>query len=243
MTEIAVTLVRSALDSEARDKTRCGIGIAIGKTAENSVFVTSVLEGGAAENAVEIGDQMITVNGREVLSMAMEEIIEQLTGKEGSTVTLGLLRSHQKNHITDSNPSAILQITNAAPPTANLSTAHQTAAAECPMNGLPTRPSDDPTHDHEPSSTASTDEIALRFNLLRRSRTESAPDATPRARDPARAGIGASFTLCPRGYAVITAIADLSEDGGGSRLRPGDLIVAVDELFAYCLLCDKVLAV
>ncbi len=114
-----------------------------------------------------------------------------------------------------------------APPQTIQSRDQLSEAGDGRSNGLHTKIQGESAHEHEPSSTTSTDETALRFILQRKSRND-APDATPRARDPARAGIGASFTLCPRGYAVITAIANPAEDGLGSRLCPGDLIVAVD---------------
>jgi C-terminal processing protease CtpA/Prc len=205
---------------------KCGVGLTIGKTAQNSVLITSIQAGGPAQGTVENGDQLLRVNGKEVSLMALETIISQLTGEEGSVVTLELLRDEEKEPSLHSQ-SLSTTASNGRRHVANSNPFenHQNAAKlalECsPGGGRPAVTS---------FEDLSAEDEVVRLVLHRKIRQDPGPAQPGRSPNSAgRVGVGASFVLSPAGEALITAV-DGSPPLAGSAagLRPGDRIIAVD---------------
>ncbi len=69
-----------------------GIGVTI-LQQDDKFIVNGVLPGAAAEKAgIKAGDVFVTVDGRDVTGMALEELTSIVRGPVGTTVTLGLYR-------------------------------------------------------------------------------------------------------------------------------------------------------
>ena len=72
-----------------------GVGLLIEQEeGSDDVVVTRVTTGGAAakEGTVEVGDKLVTVDGRPVAGMHMPYIFKIVAGPAGSSVALGMRR-------------------------------------------------------------------------------------------------------------------------------------------------------
>lgn len=231
MRVLVAKLVRKGLDCDFRNRSKCGIGLTIGMSAQKSIFVTSILAGSAADGTVENGDQLLRVNGADVNSMSLDAIISHLTGEEGTSVTLELLRK-EDNNSSQVDAQSISATSNGCynaaysnPPEHGHTSVDQAQESQAQAisnvgSGV----------DLEEGRLGRSEIEALRLVLHRKNRPAVGfmpPDRS--AESAGRVGVGASFALNARGEALVTAVEGPAGAGGaGAGLRPGDLIVAVD---------------
>nr|WP_106783689.1 S41 family peptidase [Lysinibacillus timonensis] len=83
------------------DQTTVGIGVVIEKH-EKGILILDVIENGSAINyGVEDGDIITAVNGQSVADMTTEQVSSLIKGKEGTSVTVTLLKADgSKNTVT-----------------------------------------------------------------------------------------------------------------------------------------------
>ena len=80
--------------TNAINNTTTGIGVTIEEHA-NGIQIVSTVEGGAAEQAgVSPGDIILSVDGISTIGMAIQQASSIITGKEGTTVQLQILKSN-----------------------------------------------------------------------------------------------------------------------------------------------------
>jgi carboxyl-terminal processing protease len=76
-----------------------GIGVQI-ELAEQGVRITKVLpDGPAAQSGLHAGDLIMSVDGEPIPGRDLEVATSRITGQEGSTVTLGLLRDGRQSQV------------------------------------------------------------------------------------------------------------------------------------------------
>ncbi len=72
-----------------------GIGVYI-KEEHGDIIITSIIEGGPAYKAgVKPGDKIISVDGKAIKDMSMEEIISLIQGQPGTKIKLGVKRENK----------------------------------------------------------------------------------------------------------------------------------------------------
>lgn len=85
-----------------------GIGVQI-ERAEQGVRISKVLpEGPAAQTGLQVGDLIVAVDGEPIPGQDLDAATSRITGREGSTVTLGLLRDGRQNQVALSRRSVTL---------------------------------------------------------------------------------------------------------------------------------------
>lgn len=77
-----------------------GIGAHLAKSKENKTIVIAPIEGSPAFNAgILTGDQIVTVNGEDLETASLEEVVGKIRGPAGSEVTIGIKRGGQQESI------------------------------------------------------------------------------------------------------------------------------------------------
>ncbi len=77
-----------------------GVGLLIRKDGQNKqCYVQSIIDGGSAfrNGNICVGDKLLEVNGNDLSSLAIENIVQMISGPEGSMVTLKM-ESNQRPH-------------------------------------------------------------------------------------------------------------------------------------------------
>ena len=69
-----------------------GVGVQFAPRGEALRIVAVVPGGGAAEAGLQVGDEILAVDGRPVSELGMEGSVQAIRGPEGSTVTLRVRR-------------------------------------------------------------------------------------------------------------------------------------------------------
>ncbi len=79
-----------------------GIGAYLGEGEEpGSIVFTKWVEGSpAAESGLELGDQLVSIDGVTVEGMSLDQVISRIKGAAGTQVTLTVLRDGQTLHFT-----------------------------------------------------------------------------------------------------------------------------------------------
>lgn len=79
-----------------------GVGITITQDADTGeITVTQVTENSPAEQAgVQVGDQIVGVNGQDISDMQIDELKGMVRGEEGSEITLDFVRNGESIHCT-----------------------------------------------------------------------------------------------------------------------------------------------
>lgn len=76
------------------------IGAALGKRTDGRLFVRSIPPGQGASNAgLEVDDEIVLIDGKEVRAMSEDEIRRAVRGDVGSTMTLTIDRAGKKQEI------------------------------------------------------------------------------------------------------------------------------------------------
>lgn len=72
-----------------------GIGLGLKQGADNSIVVTSLIDGGPAAKSgqVIVGDRLVEVDGKSVVTMPIDKVMELLRGSAGSSVKLVFKRA------------------------------------------------------------------------------------------------------------------------------------------------------
>lgn len=78
-----------------------GIGTEIQRLVTGETIISNPFEGGPAKEAgLEVGDEILKVNGEEIVGQNLEDISSKVKGKEGTTVVLTIKRDEQEMDIT-----------------------------------------------------------------------------------------------------------------------------------------------
>lgn len=80
------------MQSAARSSARGGVHIVLAQEEGGDIFVRSLLRGGQLSRQVRPLDKLVSVNGREVMTKDLAEVLPIVAGPEGSQVTFGFLR-------------------------------------------------------------------------------------------------------------------------------------------------------
>jgi carboxyl-terminal processing protease len=76
------------------------IGAALGKRADGRMFVRSTPPGqGAAEAGLQIDDEILAIDGKDVKTMSEEDVRRAVRGDLGSTLTVTIVREGQKRDV------------------------------------------------------------------------------------------------------------------------------------------------
>ena len=76
--------------------TYVGIGIAMTKAADDSILISNVFSASPAEKAGLVsGDKIVSVNGKGVAGVSMDEVVTLVRGQEDTEVVLGIIKSGQ----------------------------------------------------------------------------------------------------------------------------------------------------
>ncbi len=82
------------------DKTRVGIGISIIEESDGC-YIQSVTPGGPAnKTGLSEGDKLISVDGKKLTGYTPSMIVDLMTGEEGASVKIGVLRGEQEHVFT-----------------------------------------------------------------------------------------------------------------------------------------------
>jgi carboxyl-terminal processing protease len=77
------------------------IGAALGKRADGRMFVRSTPPGqGAAEAGLQIDDEIVAIEGRDVKTMSEEDVRRAVRGDLGSNLTVTIVREGQRRDVT-----------------------------------------------------------------------------------------------------------------------------------------------
>ncbi|MCA9804494.1 MAG: caspase family protein [Cyanobacteria bacterium HKST-UBA02] len=77
-----------------------GIGAQLAKSKENKTIVIAPIEGSPAFNAgILTGDQIVTVNGEDLETASLDEVVGEIRGPAGTEVTIGINRDGQQKSI------------------------------------------------------------------------------------------------------------------------------------------------
>lgn len=74
-----------------------GIGIMISKEGEYTVVSKVFPDSPAHRMGIEAGDKIVEVSGENVVGASLERVVSLIRGKEGTAVSIGILRSGQKS--------------------------------------------------------------------------------------------------------------------------------------------------
>ena len=85
---------------EDNDGNYFGVGIQIRPHEDGGLLVVGVFEGGPAAGAgIEVSDQIVAVDGEDILGVDTNDIISRIRGPRGEVVSLGILRSQERIEI------------------------------------------------------------------------------------------------------------------------------------------------
>ena len=94
------------------------IGIGVGVDVENGfITIATVLKGGpAAEAGIQAGDIIVSVDGTSTAGMTIDQVIAEIQGKTGTSVTLGIYRPPAAFTATTTTTTSVsTQVTTQAP--------------------------------------------------------------------------------------------------------------------------------
>jgi len=76
------------------------IGAALGQKSDHRLFVRSMPPGQGAERAgLEIDDEIVMIDGKDVRAMSQDEVRRAVRGDVGSTLTVTILRNGEKRDV------------------------------------------------------------------------------------------------------------------------------------------------
>lgn len=70
-----------------------GIGVVVQKTDAGCIATEVMPNGGAFDAGVQVGDEIISVNGESIAALPLNDIVAKIQGIEGTTVTVGIKRN------------------------------------------------------------------------------------------------------------------------------------------------------
>jgi carboxyl-terminal processing protease len=77
------------------------IGAALGKRADGRMFVRSTPPGqGAAEAGLQVDDEIVAIEGKDVKAMSEEDVRRAVRGDLGSSLVVTIVRDGQKRDVT-----------------------------------------------------------------------------------------------------------------------------------------------
>lgn len=99
-TEYFTTKEAKQFDNELNNSFS-GIGAVLGKDAAGDLQVVSPIKGFPADKAgVRAGDLIATINGKSTSGLSLTQAVVEIRGKEGTKVTLGLVRNEKLTSVT-----------------------------------------------------------------------------------------------------------------------------------------------
>ncbi len=69
-----------------------GIGVVVQKTETGCIATEVMANGGAFDAGVQVGDEIISVNGESIAALPLNDIVAKIQGVEGTIVTVGIRR-------------------------------------------------------------------------------------------------------------------------------------------------------